>query len=71
MKYLVTEIQHLENGLVASTTAAYDTQNEANAAYHQILSAAAVSDLPCHSAIMYTEEGFSIKGECFKHDAEG
>lgn len=70
MKYFVTEIQIYENGAASTPTTAHDTLNAANAKYHQILASAAVSKLPVHAAIMYVDEGYAIKGECFKHGEE-
>ena len=66
--YIVTEIQHNALDQVATSTLAFPTKDQANANYHQILSAAAVSALPLHGAVMYTEDGVFIKGECFKHE---
>lgn len=68
MKYLVTEIQTWDNGAVQTPTYAYDNENSAKAKYYQILSAAAVSSLPVHTAMIYTDEGFFMASECFKHD---
>ena len=39
------------------------------AKYHEVLAAAAISDLPCHSAIMFSTEGFPIMNQCYKHPA--
>ena len=38
--------------------------------YHEVLSAAAVSDLPSHAAIMFTTEGFPILNQCYKHNVQ-
>lgn len=35
--------------------------------YHEVLSAAAISDLPSHAAIMFSTEGFPIMHQCYKH----
>ena len=67
-KYVVTEVQVGQDGVAGTISNVYGTENEANAQYHQILAGAAVSGLAVHSAVMYTDEGFWLKGECFKHD---
>lgn len=69
-KYLVTEIQHWANGTVQNPTWAYDDRNKAEAKYHAILSAAAVSTLPVHSALLFTDEGFALESKCYKHPKE-
>ena len=65
MKYIVVEVQHMADGTMATPAYSYDDERSANAKYHQILSVAAVSELPVHSAVMFTENGVFIKGEDF------
>ena len=38
--------------------------------YYEVLSAAAVSNLPEHAAIMFSSEGFPIMHQCYKHEAQ-
>lgn len=38
--------------------------------YHEVLAAAAVSELPSHAAILFTAEGFPVFHQCYKHQAE-
>ena len=65
-KIIVTEVQ--TNGDTVTTLPfAYDTMNEAEAKYHSVLAVAAVSNVPTHACIMYDNEGFPIKHECFWH----
>ena len=52
MKYIVIELQKMDNGTVGNIVTAYDSQIEAESKYHQILAAAAISNLPTHSAII-------------------
>lgn len=66
-KYIVIEIQTMADGTVANVTTAYDSQNAAESAYHTILAAAAVSELPCHAAIVVSSEGFPLMHQCYKH----
>ena len=35
--------------------------------YYEVLAAAAVSNLPSHSAILFSTEGFPIMHQCYKH----
>ena len=37
--------------------------------YHQVLAAAAISELPSHAAIMFATDGFPIMHQCYKHEA--
>ena len=69
-KYLVTEIQTFEGGAVQNPTYAFDDRNKAEAKYHAILAAAAVSALPVHSALLFTDEGFALESKCYKHPKE-
>lgn len=66
--YIVSEIQTNENGQVAVLTDSFDNINAAEQKFHYILSFAAVSNLPTHAAVMYSEEGFPLRNECYKHD---
>ena len=66
MKYVVVELQ--DNGSSdANIVTAYDSVNQAEQNYHQVLSAAAVSQVPFHSAVMLNSEGMYIKSEAYDH----
>ena len=67
MKYLVTEVQTFPDGKVSTPSYAYDEQQAAEAKFHAILAAAAGSALPVHAAILFTDEGFPLRHECYKH----
>ena len=69
-KYIVVEIQTSANGTVATIVNDYDTQNAAEARFHTILAAAATSSLAKHAAIMFSEEGFPLRNECYNHVTE-
>ena len=58
--FVVIEIQKNNNNQIATLVNAYENRNQAFQKYHSVLSAAAVSDLPVHSAVILTEEGFLI-----------
>ncbi|MBQ6396976.1 MAG: hypothetical protein IJI06_02385 [Oscillospiraceae bacterium] len=70
MKYLVIEIQKFEDGKMSTPAYAFDNINSAEAKYHAILSAAAVSALPVHSAVLLNETGFCIKSQSYDHTPE-
>ena len=69
MQYIVIELQSTGES-VSNIVSKYSTLNEAESKYHQILSAAAISSVPVHSAVILTDEGHSMKHECYKHITE-
>ena len=68
-KILVTEIQKFADDNMSTPSYAYDNMNSAEAKYHAILAGAATSALPVHAAIMFSEVGFPLIHECYKHEA--
>lgn len=66
--FIVIEIQ--TSTTVATIVNAYDNRPQAESKYHQILTAAAVSTVPKHGAIMLTDEGERLKNECYIHTVE-
>lgn len=70
MKYIVAEVQHMQNDSVSTLAYAFDDIRSANAKFHSVLAAAALSGLPVHSAVMFTENGVFIKGEDFTTEPE-
>lgn len=70
MKYLVIELQTATDGTVANIVTAYDDRNTAESAYHSILASAAVSTLPCHAAMIVTNEAHVIMGSRYTHGIE-
>ena len=58
--FVVIEKKKNNNNQIATLVNAYENRNQAFQKYHSVLSAAAVSDLPVHSAVILTEEGFLI-----------
>ena len=63
--YFVIELQTNQDGTTAILTSTYPTKNEALSKYHTILSFAAVSELPVHSAVVIDEQGRQIAREAF------
>ena len=70
MKYFVFEIQKLADGAYAHLVHEADNRNEAESKFYQVLAAAAISNIPEHSAIMFTGEGFPLMHQGYKHDPQ-
>lgn len=67
MKYIVIELQKNKEGVVSNIVTSHNTLAEAESKFYTILSYAAVNDVPVHSAIIVSEEGFPVKNQCYKH----
>lgn len=65
--YIVVEIQKNESGQIGNLVTAHETLNEAYQKYHLVLSAASVSTLPCHSAVLLRDDGYTIARGSFFH----
>lgn len=65
MNYIVLEIQKNSEGQISTIPYAFATETEALAKYYQILSVAALSGLKKHGAVILTDEGFSLRYDCF------
>ena len=70
MKYIVIELQESADGQVSNIVTSHDTVNEAESKYHAVLSAAAVSSVPVHSAIMVNSHGGYINSQSYDHTGE-
>lgn len=66
--YYVIEIQTATTGAVIPFT--FTNKNEAEAKYHDLLRVAAVSQVPKHGAMMFTDDGFVLKSEMYNHVVE-
>ena len=72
-QYYVVEIQQYANGDYGHIVHwAFDADADkarlkGEAKFHEVLAAAAVSELPSHSAIMFSTDGFPIMHQCYKH----
>lgn len=67
--FAVIEIQ--KNGDAASPiTTLFTDKDQAHSKYHQVLAAAAISQVPEHSAILISEEGNYMFHEKFIHEGE-
>lgn len=66
--YIILETQTNANGTVGTLINSYEDRNAAESKYHQVLAAAAISQLPRHCAFMLTDEGYTIKSEFYVHE---
>jgi len=64
-KYIVIEMQTNAEGAVATLSSVHDSYNTAQQKYHMILAAAAVSDLPLHSAAILSPRGELVASQYF------
>lgn len=70
MTYIVIELQTDVGGNVANLVYQYNNRLEAESKYHAILSAAAITSLPTHSAVIITNMGQMVASEYYTHDGE-
>ena len=68
--FVVVELQSNGDGTVGVITTNYENEQEAGAKYHQILAAGAVSNVYKHSAFILSDDGWTTKSECYKHEQE-
>ena len=66
--YIILETQTNTDGSLGTLINQYEDRNAAESKYHQVLSSAAISELPHHCAFMLSDEGFVIKSECYTHE---
>ena len=64
--YIVLEIQ--TSGTVGTLVSSYENREQAESAYHTILAAAALSSLPCHAAVLLTEQGGILASAYYEHE---
>lgn len=67
MNYVVIELQTNAEGQTANLVYAYDNLPQAMSKYHAILSAAAVSSVACHAALVLDQRGVGVASEYFEH----
>ena len=56
-QYVVVEMQ---NGIVANRSWAYDTKEDAEVKYYQVLAEAVKSPVVAHTVMLMTDEGFML-----------
>lgn len=70
MKFIVLEIQTNVDWTIGTLIDSFDTRNEAESKYHLVLSSAAVSQIPMHSASMLTSDGKLLACQSYTHVVE-
>lgn len=68
--YIVIELQTNSDGSVGNLVWSYTSREEAFSKYFLILSAAAISSLPVHAAVILDNTGLQIASQYFKHETE-
>lgn len=68
--YYIIEIQNSAPDAYAHIVHTAETRNRAESTYHQVLAAAAVSGLPCHSATLIDGRGRLVMSCYYAHEAE-
>lgn len=66
-KYVVVEMQ---NGIVGTHAWVYDTREDAEVKEYQTLAEVVKSDIPVHTVLLLSDEGFELDRKCYKHDAQ-
>lgn len=66
--FYIIEIQQYQDGEFGHIVHWAKTRNEAESKYHEVLAAAAVSELPKHSAALISDEGFPIMNQTYRHE---
>lgn len=73
-QFYIVEIQQYPNGDFGHIVHyAFDedpnrAREKADSKFYEVLSACAISELPLHSAILFSTEGFPIDHKCYKHE---
>jgi hypothetical protein len=65
--YIVIELQTNGQGTVSTLTYQYSNKNDAESKFHTILASASVGSLPVHTAVIMTNEGVTLRAECYKN----
>lgn len=65
--YIVIELQTASDGSVGNFVWAYQSLAQAEAKYHTVLAAAAVSSLPVHSCVILRNDGLQMAAQSYKH----
>ena len=75
-QYYVFEIQQYADGTYGDLKhIAYDedpdmARRKAESKYHEVLAAAAISNIPSHAAVVVGSDGFPILHQCYTHEVE-
>ena len=66
--FVVIEIQTASDGTTSVLHFTYDSENQAYSKFHSILSFAAVSELPCHAAVILDNQGSVLGSMQYVHE---
>lgn len=69
MNYIVIEIQTNAGTSAIVPPVLFTDRNAAEAQFHTMLAAAAISAVEIHSVVMLTEDGRIVRTECYRHSA--
>lgn len=68
MTFIVIELQTNNDQTVSNLVYSYTDRGQAEQKYHLVLSAAAVSALPAHAAVLLTGDGRMLASQCYRHE---
>lgn len=68
MGYVAIELVTKQDDTFTVSTFKKETRDEAEKAFHSILSGAATSVHKIHAAAILNPEGFLLKNDCYKHE---
>ena len=71
MKYIVIELQENADGTVGNFVFDFDDALDAESKYYAILSVAAKSSVPHHSAFLIDNHGGYHNSKCYNHPTMG
>lgn len=63
---IVIELQKNTESVVSNLITSHNTLTQAESKFYSTLTSA-VNEIPIHSAIIVSEEGFPVKHQCYKH----
>jgi hypothetical protein len=73
-QFYIVEIQQYANGEFGHIVHYVYDENpdkarlKGESKYHEVLAAAAISEIPSHAAIMFSTDGFPVMHQCYKHE---
>ena len=66
--FYIIEIQQYQDLTYGHLVHWAETRNQADAKYYTVLAAAAVSELPSHSATLIDSDGNALRNYCYHHE---
>ena len=67
MKYIITEMQTDAEGVTAFLEDQKDNMYEAESVYFTKLASAAISNVPLHTVVLMTNDGFQLDHKSYDH----